>query len=114
MAEDCIFCRVRDGELPSDIVYRDDECFVIRDIAPKAPVHLLVIPLQHFTQLMKLTAAQRSMVGAMYEAAAKMARDEGVAESGYRLVVNQGPDSGQQVDHLHLHVLGGKPLGGMG
>ena len=114
MADDCIFCRVRDGEVPSEIVYRGDECFVIRDIAPRAPVHLLVIPVQHFSQLTKLTAAQHSMVGAMYEAAAKMARDEGVAESGYRLVVNQGPDSGQQVDHLHLHVLGGKPLGGMG
>jgi histidine triad (HIT) family protein len=111
--QDCIFCKIAVGEIPSDILYRDDVCFVIQDIEPSAPVHLLVIPNDHFTYLDGLTVEQHGMVAAMFQAAAHMAAREGIAKSGYRLIVNQGDDSGQMVDHLHLHVLGGEPLGAL-
>ena len=114
MSQDCIFCRIGSGAVGSEILYRDDQCFVIRDIAPKAPVHLLVIPNQHFTFLSNLTPDHYAMIGRMFEVARDMAKREEVADSGYRLVVNQGRDGGQQVDHLHLHVLGGHQLGAMG
>ena len=113
MAEDCIFCKIRDGEIPADILYRDDHCFVIRDIAPKAPVHLLVIPNLHIESLQGLSGDERAAIGGMYAAAATLAAAEGVDSSGYRLVVNQGRDADQTVAHLHLHVLGGRPLGDM-
>ena len=113
MAQDCMFCSIGNGDIPSDILYRDDHCFVVRDIAPKAKVHLLIIPNEHFTYLKGLTPEHDSMLGAMFRAAESMARREGVDGSGYRLTVNQGDDAGQQVPHLHLHVLGGNPMGGM-
>ena len=113
MADDCIFCKIRDGEIPADVLHRDDRCFVIRDIAPKAPVHVLVIPNLHIESLQGLSDAEREAIGGMYAAAGQMAAGEGVGLSGYRLVVNQGRDADQTVDHLHLHVLGGRPLGGM-
>ena len=114
MPEGCIFCKIGSGQIESDVLYRDDNCFVIRDIAPKAPVHLLVIPNQHFTFLRDLTQDYYPMLGGLFQAAEEMARREDVAGSGYRLIVNQGADAGQQVDHLHLHVLGGRPLRDMG
>ena len=113
MSADCIFCKINRGEIPSDVLYRDDDCFVIRDIAPKAPVHLLIIPTAHFTYLAGLSSDFEPVIGRLYAAASEMAAREGVADSGYRLVVNQGSHSGQEVPHLHLHLLGGKPLGGM-
>lgn len=114
MEQDCIFCKIRDGDIPGDVLYRDDSCFVIRDIAPKAPVHLLVIPTEHFTFLSNLDSGFHATLGAMFETAHVVARREGVVESGYRLIINQGADAGQMIDHLHLHVLGGRALGGMG
>ena len=114
MEQDCVFCKIRDGDIPSDVLYRDDSCFVIRDIAPKAPVHLLVIPTEHFTFLSNLDSGFHATLGVMFETAHAMAGREGVDESGYRLIVSQGADAGQMIDHLHLHVLGGRALGGMG
>ena len=114
MAADCIFCNIGSGEVKSDILYRNDGCFVIRDIAPKAPVHLLVVPERHFTYLTGLTVEDSEMLGGMFAAASEMARREGVEDSGYRVVINQGHDAGQQVPHLHLHLLAGRPLGAMG
>ena len=114
MAGDCIFCKIGSGEIESDILYRDDSCFVIRDIGPKAPVHLLVIPNSHFTYLTDLTPAFFPVLGDMLVAAREIAKREGVESTGYRLVINQGDHAGQQVPHLHLHLLAGKPLGGMG
>ena len=111
MAEDCLFCKIRDGEIPSNILHRDEHCFVIRDIAPSAPVHLLVIPVQHFTYLTGITPEFQRTIGAMFAVAKDMADAEDLIESGYRLVINQGENSGQQVPHLHLHVLGGRPMG---
>ena len=114
MAGDCIFCKIRDGEIPANVLHRDDHCFVIRDIAPKAPVHLLVIPNLHIESLRGLSGDERAAIGGMYAAAAQVAALAGVDSTGYRLVVNQGRDADQTVDHLHLHVLGGRPLGAMG
>ena len=112
MPQKCIFCKIGgDGE---DIVFRDENCFVIRDIAPKAPVHLLIIPNQHFTYLEGLTPAFYPVLGGMFSVAQEMARREEVSGSGYRLIINQGETAGQQVPHLHLHLLAGRPLGGMG
>ena len=114
MAQDCIFCRIGWGTVESDILYRDDNCFIIRDIAPKARVHLLVIPNEHFTYLTGLDPQHFPMIGGMFKAAEEMARREGLGGSGYRLVINQGEDAGQMVDHLHLHLLGGNRMGAMG
>ena len=111
MASDCVFCKIASGEIPGDFVYRDDEVFVIRDIAPKAPVHLLVIPSKHFGALTNLTSEDQAMAAAMLQAAQRAAQSEGIAEGGYRLVVNQGKNGRQDVPHLHMHVLGGKLLG---
>ena len=111
MDEFCVFCKIRDGEIPSEILHRDDHCFVIRDINPMAPVHLLVIPLDHFAVLSEVESGLDETMGAMFDAARIMAAAEGVAESGYRLVINQGHDGGQEVLHLHMHVVGGRRLG---
>jgi histidine triad (HIT) family protein len=110
MAQDCVFCKINAGEIPSEVLYRDN-CFVIRDIAPKAPVHLLIIPAQHFTYLSGLTQGFTPAIGSMFMAAKEMAKREGLTDSGYRLIVNHGQDSGQEVPHLHMHLLGGKRLG---
>jgi histidine triad (HIT) family protein len=114
MSQDCIFCSIVRGETESDVLYRDEACHVIRDIAPKAPIHLLVIPNRHFTYLKGLTPDDYTMVGAMVGAAKKMAERDGMGDGGYRLVINQGSNAGQVVDHLHLHLLGGRRLGAMG
>ncbi len=114
MADDCIFCGIRDGDVPSEVLYRDDHCFVIRDIAPQAPTHLLVIPVQHFTYLSELTEDFYPTLGAMFSAARETAESLGISADGYRLVINQGKNAGQVVPHLHLHMLGGKPLELMG
>ena len=114
MAEDCVFCKIRDGEIPSEILHRDEYCFVIRDINPVAPTHLLVIPLEHFERLAELESGFDRTIAAMFSAARDMASAEGVSGSGYRLMLNQGRDGGQEVAHIHLHVMGGRRLGGLG
>ena len=114
MTEDCVFCKIRDGEIPSDILHRDEYCFIIRDIAPAAPTHLLVIPLEHFERLAELESRFGPTFGAMFAAARDAASAEGVSDSGYRLMINQGDDGGQEVPHLHMHLMGGRRLGGFG
>ena len=114
MDSSCIFCKIGAGEIPGDFVYRDDETFVIRDIAPRAPVHLLVIPTVHVERIAELGTEDLSIVEAMFLAAKEAVRSEGIDESGYRLIINQGEEGGQEVPHLHMHVLGGKRLGGLG
>ena len=100
MADDCIFCKIRDGEIPSEILHKDDDCFVIRDIAPAAPTHLLVIPNEHFAQLSDLGPEPNSAFAGIFAAARAMAEREGVADSGYRLIINQGGDGGTGGDAL--------------
>lgn len=107
----CIFCEIRDGNIASEVLYRDTYCFVICDISPRAPVHLLVIPNQHFTPSDGPSHEFRDVIGAMHVVAHKMARMEGIENNGYRLVINQGLDAGQEVTHLHMHLLGGRRLG---
>ena len=107
---ECIFCRILAGEIQGEILHRDDLCFVIRDIAPIAPVHLLVIPIQHYIHAKNASPDVEATLGHLMSVAKEMAKKEGIFESGYRMAVNQGPDSGQSVDHLHLHVLGGRVL----
>ena len=111
MAQDCLFCRMAGGEIPVDTLYRDDRCFVLRDIHPRAPVHLLIIPLQHFEYPKDMTEASEALVGHLFTVAREMAQREGVATEGYRLATNQGDNAGQTIPHLHLHLVGGRKLG---
>lgn len=108
-----LFCRIIEGEIPADIVYQDDDVVAFRDIKPAAPVHVLIVPRKHIAKLSDATAEDAELLGKVLLAANKVAEIEGVKESGYRLIVNTGSDAGQEVFHVHLHVLGGKPLGPM-
>ncbi|MGB5925022.1 MAG: histidine triad nucleotide-binding protein [Dehalococcoidia bacterium] len=110
MTEECIFCRIVAGELPSDLVYQDDDFLAFRDIMPKAPVHLLVIPKTHITSVAELTEGQENLAGRLIIIANKLAEKEGIAGKGYRLAINCGPEGGQVVPHLHLHLLGGRQM----
>src|SRR5262245_55107016 len=110
MADACIFCRIAAGKVPSQNVYQDEEILVFRDIAPKAPVHLLVVPKAHIVSLAETTPEQAPLLGRCLAVAAEVAHREGVAASGYRLIANSGPDSGMEVPHLHFHILGGRRL----
>lgn len=106
----CVFCRLAAGEIPSTQLHADDEVVAFRDIAPRAPVHAVVIPRRHIGSAADLRAADGDLLGRIFEVAAQVARSEGVAESGYRIVTNIGPAAGQSVPHLHFHVLGGRRL----
>ena len=110
----CIFCNISRDSIHEAPIYRDDRVIVVRDINPKAPVHLLIIPNMHLASLAYVGPGQVPIMGHMFVVAEEMARREGVTLSGYRLVMNQGQDSGQEIEHLHLHLLGGKPMGAMG
>ena len=107
---DCVFCKIAAGEIASEILYRDEEVVAFRDISPQAPVHLLIVPRKHIPSLAHLSAADLPLMGNMVDIANQLARREGIAESGYRLVVNCGKDGGQVISHLHLHLLGGQTL----
>ena len=108
MADDCLFCKIVRREIPAKLVYEGDDCIAFRDIDPKAPVHVLVIPRAHVPSLNE--ASDPSVVGRLSLVAAEIARQEGIAETGYRTVVNTNRDAGQAVFHLHLHLLGGRSL----
>jgi len=107
---DCIFCQIVAGKVPSDIVYQDEEVIVFPDINPKAPTHLLIIPKKHIPSLAHLTEAELPLIGHMVNIANRLAKEKGMSERGYRLVVNCGEEAGQIVDHLHMHLLGGQKL----
>ena len=111
---DCIFCQIIAGKIPGEILYRDEEVIVFRDINPVAPVHLLIVPKKHILSLAHLSQADLPLVGHMINVANQLAREEGVSENGYRLVINCGREAGQEVPHLHLHLLGGQRLSRMG
>jgi len=110
MAMDCIFCKIVAGEIPGEILYQDEEVVVFRDINPAAPTHLLIVTKKHIPSLLHLTEAEMPLVGRMTLVANQLAREHGVAESGYRLVINCGEQGGQLVPHLHMHLLGGRTL----
>lgn len=109
--EDCIFCKIINKEIPSNIVYEDDEILAFRDIHPVAPVHVLVIPKKHITSLVELEKEDEAIIGKIYGAINKIAIQEGILEKGFRVIVNCGEDGGQEVKHLHFHLLGGKKMG---
>ena len=107
--ENCIFCKIVKGEIPSQKVYEDDEILIFKDIAPIAKVHLLCVPKEHFAYLSELNEKREALLGRTLKKIASLAPSLGL-ESGYRLVVNQGESAGQTVHHLHIHILGGEPL----
>ncbi len=109
MAE-CLFCRVIAGEVPANVVHQDGQITAFRDIRPQAPTHILIVPNEHITSTNDLTGEHVALMGRIVQFAAELARQEGIAAGGYRLVVNTGPDAGQSVGHLHLHLLGGRRL----
>ncbi len=111
---DCIFCRIISGDIPSDTLYQDEQVVAFRDINPKAPVHLLLVPRKHIESLAELSEDEASIMGHLVTVANRLAREAGISEKGYRLVVNSGPEGGQEVPHLHLHLLGGRQMGILG
>lgn len=108
---DCLFCRISVGDIPADIVARSERALAFRDIQPQAPVHVLVIPAEHFDDVPTVAEADPALAAELLSLAAQVARQEGVSASGHRLVANTGLEGGQSVGHAHLHVLGGRPLG---
>lgn len=108
---DCIFCKILAGEIPSQKVYEDEHVYAFRDINPMAPVHILVIPRKHIATVSEMESDDSPLMGRLFDAARKIAEAEGIANSGYRLVVNNGADAHQTVFHVHMHVFGGKSMG---
>ena len=109
--EDCLFCKIVKGEIPSSKVYEDDEILAFKDIHPAAPIHILVIPKKHITSLAYLEKEDEILVGKIYGVINKIADEQGFKENGYRVIVNCGKDGGQEVMHLHFHLLAGKKFG---
>lgn len=107
---ECLFCRIVAGEIPASKVYEDDRLLAFNDIAPAAPMHVLIVPKEHIANLNALTEGHDALVGEMMRRAAALAAGRGYAERGFRTVFNTNADGGQTVFHLHLHVLGGRPL----
>jgi histidine triad (HIT) family protein len=108
--ESCLFCRIANHELPSKIAHEDDQVIAFHDIKPQAPVHILIIPRKHIATLNDVSADDAALMAKLFDVARKLAKQFGVAESGYRTVFNVGEDTGQTVFHLHLHVIGGRKL----
>ena len=108
--QDCAFCRIVSGTIPADIIYRNEHILAFHDVHPKAPYHLLVIPQQHITTLNDLAHAEITLTGQLIQTAVTLAKQLGIAEPGYRLVMNCNAGGGQTVFHLHLHLLGGRQM----
>ncbi len=111
MDENCIFCKIAVGQIPATLVFQDEDVVAFRDLHPQAKDHILIIPRQHIVSMTELTKAHGPLLASIYIAAQTIARQLGIEQTGYRLVTNVGPDSGQTVFHLHFHLLGGEQLG---
>ena len=107
----CLFCRIAQGEIPADLVRSDPDLVAFRDIHPQAPTHILIIPRKHIASVNELGEGDTDLMGKLFLAARDLAREEGISDPGYRMVVNAGPAAGQTVFHLHLHLLGGRGMG---
>jgi histidine triad (HIT) family protein len=107
---ECLFCGIVAGRVKANVVYQDDAIVAFKDIAPRAPVHILIIPRKHLASVTDVGEQDRNLVGQIFQVAAKLAREQGIADSGYRIVVNSGADAGQSVFHLHYHLLGGRRM----
>ncbi|MHB8644677.1 MAG: histidine triad nucleotide-binding protein [Thermomicrobiales bacterium] len=108
-----LFSRIIAGEIPADVVYRDEQCIAIRDIQPQAPVHLLIVPIEPVPSIANVEPSHERLIGHLLVVAARLGEEFGVADSGYRLIINHGDDAGQTVPHLHIHLIGGRPLGAL-
>ena len=108
--QSCLFCKIIKGDIAGDFVHKDDRCVVIRDVNPQAPMHLLVIPLEHLESLDEASQKDEQMLGHLLRVSARLANEQGNGENGYRTVINTGAGAGQSVFHLHVHVLGGRSM----
>lgn len=106
----CLFCKIISAEIPAELVHQDERCVAIRDINPQAPTHVLIIPREHMESLDEASAKDEALLGHLLRIAARIANEAGHDETGYRTVINTGAGAGQSVFHLHVHVLGGRPL----
>ena len=107
---DCLFCAIVDGKIKANLVYQDDAVLAFKDVAPKAPVHILIIPRKHIVSVLDIDAGDGAVIGQIFQVAGRLAREQGIAESGFRVVANSGADAGQSVFHLHYHLLGGRQM----
>jgi histidine triad (HIT) family protein len=107
---DCLFCKIADKKIPAKIIHEDDLAVAFEDISPQAPVHVLVVPRKHISTALDLKDGDNALVGHLFQVAAKVAREKGIAERGFRLVMNTNAEAGQSVWHMHLHVLGGRRM----
>ncbi len=110
LKDDCIFCKIIKGEIPSTKVYEDDKCLAFRDINPQTPVHILMVPKTHIASAANLTEPDEALIGHIFTSIAKIAKEEHL-DKGFRVITNSGKDAGQTVDHLHFHVMGGVTMG---
>lgn len=109
--EDCLFCKIIKGEIPSEKVYEDEDILAFKDVEPAAPIHILVIPKKHIDSLAQIQEVDETVIGKIYRVINIIAQEQGFKENGYRVIVNCGKDGGQEVMHLHFHLLAGKKLG---
>ena len=107
---DCLFCKIVNREIPAAVIYEDEKIMAFKDIKPVAPVHLLIIPKKHISLINHLESEDKELIGELFLVAQKIAKEQGISESGYRVIVNVGKDAGQTIDHLHLHLMGGAKL----
>ena len=109
---DCIFCKIINKEIPSNVVYEDEEILAFKDIAPQAPIHIVVIPKKHIEKITQINKEDEKIIGRIYSVINKIAEEQGIADEGFRVIINCGENGGQEVKHIHFHLLGGKKLGG--
>lgn len=107
---DCIFCKIVNGDLESEIVYQDETVSAFQDINPAAPVHLLIVPKKHIPSVQEMDEGDEGVLGHLFTAARQLAEEQGIKESGFRLIINNGPDAHQEIPHLHMHLLGGQAM----
>lgn len=112
--DDCLFCKLASKKIETNIIYEDDNVVAFPDIASKAPTHILIVPKKHIKNLVGITTDEEGLLGHLLWVSSFLASEQGVDETGFRIVINNGPDSGQEVDHIHLHLLGGRRLSSMG
>lgn len=109
---DCIFCKIINKEIPSNIVYEDEEILAFKDIAPQAPIHIVVIPKKHIEKITQIQKKDEALIGKIYSVINQIAKEQGIAEEGFRVIINCGENGGQEVKHIHFHLLGGTKLSG--
>ena len=110
MADNCLFCKIISGDIPGTIVHRDEDATAFRDINPVAPTHILIVPNRHIDSVNTLEGDDEKLVGHLHRVAGQLAKSEGIDQTGYRLITNTGPDAGQTVFHLHVHLIGGRTM----